>query len=100
MTRGDLVFDEAKDFVDVAEGVVWVEVSRAGKTERIDLAANDDWVDARIFSCVQEHLASTGSRRRFAVHSFDGQDCLIVCQTADTLKVLNRVTGLRFEEIT
>jgi hypothetical protein len=94
-TGGDLVFDQVTDYVDVEEQVAWVELTRAGKAERVDLSVDNDWTDPKIFAEMQRRLAATGSPRRFAEQSL-GQDCLIVCQTPENLKALNRVAGLRF----
>jgi hypothetical protein len=44
---------------------------------------------------MQRRLGATGSQRRFAEQSL-GQDCLIVCQTTEKLKALNRAAGLNF----
>lgn len=95
MTRGGLSFNEIEDYVDVEEGVAWVELKSAGRTERIELTVNNDWTDPKIFLEMQERLKATGSSRRFAMQSL-GQDCLIVCQTPENLKALHRATGLRF----
>ncbi len=99
MTRGDLTFDRVTDYVDVEERVAWVELTRAGGSERIDLTIDDDWTDPKIFLEMQQRLVATGSPRRFAMLGL-GQDCLIVCQTLENLKTLNRVTGLRFRVTT
>lgn len=99
MTNGDLSFDAVADYVDVDVGVAWVEVSSAGRRERIELTVDNDWTDPKIFSEMQERLKATGSVRRFAMHGL-GQDCLIVCQTQDNLTALNRATGLRFRVMT
>jgi len=95
MTAGDLVFDRVADFVDVEGAVAWVELTSADKVERINLVVNNDWTDGAIFSEMQRRLAATGSPRRFAEQSL-GQDCLIICQTPEKLKALNRATGLSF----
>ncbi|WP_436440810.1 hypothetical protein, partial [Enterococcus faecium] len=78
MTKGILSLNEIEDYVDVEEGVAWVEMKRAGRTERIELTVNNDWTDPKIFLEMQERLKTTGSSRRFAMQSL-GQDCLIVC---------------------
>jgi hypothetical protein len=99
MTKGDLAFDQVKDDVDADQRIAWVELTRAGESERIDLTFDDNWVDPGIFSDMQQRLAATGSPRRFAARGL-GQDCLIVCQTPQSLKALNRATGLRFRATT
>jgi hypothetical protein len=61
MTHGDFRCDRVDDYVDVDAGVAWVELTRAGETERVTLRVDNDWTDERIFSVLQEKLAATGS---------------------------------------
>ena len=37
LSRGALAFEAVNDFVDVAKGIAWVDLTRDGKTERIEL---------------------------------------------------------------
>jgi hypothetical protein len=95
LARGDLKFDEVKDYVVVEDKVAWVELLSGQQVERIDLEVNDDWVDSRIVSVMQQRIAATGSQRRYACQGL-GQDCLFVCQAPNALRKLNKTTGLRF----
>jgi len=97
LTGNDLKFDAVKDFVDVDRRIAWVEVSKDGHTQHIDLKVDDDWVDPEIFKRLRGWLAETGSKRRFAAQSL-GQDMLIICKQAEEIKAINRATGLSFRE--
>ena len=98
LTGGDLTFDDVRDFVDVEQQIAWVEVSAKGRTERVDLKVDNDWVDPKIFAKLAEWLESgLAPRRRFAMHGL-GQDLLLICKPPEDIKQINRATGLRFLE--
>jgi len=92
LSNGVLVFDEVRDFVDIAKGIARVELIRGGKTERIDLIVNDDWVDEAIFAALQSRLIATGTERRFAVKGLI-QDVLVACLTPQQMHDLRRATA-------
>lgn len=96
LADGDLKFESVRDYVDVEEKTAWVEVSRDGRSERVDLKVDDDWVDANIFAKLQGWLKQSGSKRCFASHGL-GQDVLLICKQRDQIEKINRATGLRFE---
>jgi hypothetical protein len=98
LARGDLKFETIRDYVDVENEVAWVEVTNDGRTRRIDLKVNNDWVDGTIFDKLQEWLGETGSGRRFAYHSL-GQDLLLICKYPEQIRAINGATGLRFRDI-
>jgi hypothetical protein len=96
LAGGDLKFDGVGDYVDVEEKTAWVEVSRDGRSERVDLKVDNDWVDANIFAKLQDWLEQSGSRRCFAAQGL-GQDLLLICKQPEQIKAINRATGLRFK---
>jgi hypothetical protein len=96
LTGGDLVFDAVKDFVDVEKGIAWIELTKGGKTGRINLTVDNDWADPDVFQVLANRLAATGSLRRYAFFAL-GQDMLIICKTPTQIQAINRLTGLRFE---
>jgi hypothetical protein len=91
LSRGALAFEAVNDFVDVANGIAWVDLTRDGKTERIELKVDNDWVDERIFSAMQSRLIASGSDRRIVIKVL-GQDCLIACMAPDDMLELCRAT--------
>jgi hypothetical protein len=96
LTSGDLKFERVTDYVDVANETAFIEVTAEGRTERVDLTVNDDWVDAKVFKYLTDRLAATGSKRQFAAHT-PGQDMLLICKTPNEIKAISRTTGLRFQ---
>jgi hypothetical protein len=96
LTGGDLKFEGVRDYVDVEEETAWVELSSNGRSERVDLKVNDDWVDAKILAKLQDRLDETGSGRRFATQGL-GQDVLLICKQPEQIRMINRATGLRFQ---
>jgi hypothetical protein len=98
LTGGDLKPEGLRDYVDVDKEVAWVGLSTAGRTERVDLKVDNDWVDPKIFAKLGEWLDETGSRRRFASQGL-GQDLLLICKQPEQIATINRATGLRFKDL-
>jgi hypothetical protein len=96
LTGGDLKFERVTDYVDVANETAFIEVTADGRTERVDLKVNDDWVDAKVFKYLTDRLAAAGSKRHFAAHT-PGQDMLLICKTPNEIEAISRTTGLRFQ---
>jgi hypothetical protein len=97
LTGGDLKFEGVRDYVDVEQEIAWVELSSNGRSERVDLKIDNDWVDPKIFAKLQDWLEETGSGRRFAVQGL-GQDILLICKQPEQIRMINRATGLRFKD--
>lgn len=95
LTKGDLTFDRIEDFVDVEEETAWIELTKSGQTEHLDLKVRNDWVDPAVFALLQRRLVETDAPKRFAVRGL-GQDAVVVCQTPEGLETLQQATGLRF----
>jgi hypothetical protein len=72
-------------------------LSSNGRSERVDLKIDNDWVDPKIFAKLQDWLEETGSGRRFAVQGL-GQDILLICKQSEQIRMINRATGLRFKD--
>jgi hypothetical protein len=98
LSRGDLAFDEVRDFVDVENGTAWIDFSKEGETERLVLTVDHDWVDELIFKAMGRGLAAFGSPKQFAAHVL-GQDVLIICKTPDEIRELNRALRLNFRSM-
>jgi hypothetical protein len=98
LTGGDLKFEGVRDYVDVEKEIAWVEVSTNGRSDRIDLKIDNDWVDPKIFAKLQDWLDQAGSGRRFAVQGL-GQDVLLICKQPEQIRMINRASGLRFDDL-
>jgi hypothetical protein len=96
LTSGDLKFERVTDYVDVANETAFIEVTAEGRTERVDLTVDNDWVDEKVFKYLTDRLAATGSKRQFAAH-IPGQDMLLICKTPNEIEAISRTTGLRFQ---
>lgn len=79
MARGSLPLSEIEDHVDIEEGRAWLRFSCGGAPVRIDLAVDDDWVDASIFGTFVGLLAKHDSGKLFIYSDLGGQDCIIGC---------------------
>ena len=95
LARGDITFREVRDFVDVEQKIAWVEFDGPEKTDRLELAIDNDWVDPAIFAYMERCLADSGSERRFGIRDL-GQDCLIACRTPAEFEALRRVSKVKF----
>jgi DNA-binding protein YbaB len=54
-----LKFEGVRDYVDVEQEIAWVELSSNGRSERVDLKIDNDWVDPKIFAKLQDWLEET-----------------------------------------
>ncbi|MEC9374524.1 MAG: hypothetical protein VYC34_11805 [Planctomycetota bacterium] len=94
LTRGALVFDNLRDYVDVEEQVAWIEAEIDGDTVRYEARVDDDWLDPDIFIWFDALLRSRPGARRYTYIDLGGQDCLLGCCTPAQLAPLRRATGL------
>ncbi len=97
LAQGDLPITTITDYVDIEEGVAWLEFEIDGQKIHWDAEVQDDWVDHTILSRFAELLASRGTGRRFTYLDLKGQDCIIGCSTATQMTALRQKTGLDFQ---
>jgi hypothetical protein len=95
ISSGELAIGVARDHVDIDSGEAWVEFGEGYDLERVSLRVRDDWADAALFQRLNARLEKLGSNRRLAQHEL-GQNVLFICKSADQIREINRVTGLRF----
>jgi len=100
LAAGDLPLEKIEDYVDLEEGVAWLQFVLDGKTTKWDAEVNDDWLDPTILSRFAELLAARNTAKHFTHLDLRGQDCLIGCATPDQLKDLKNRTGLNFQWLT
>ena len=54
ITRGELVFENIEDYVDIEEEKAWVSFTFYGQNYKWNLKIDDDWVDPDIFGKIVE----------------------------------------------
>ncbi len=100
LAGGDLPLETIEDYVDVDQGVAWLQFILDGATVRWDARVANDWIDPAVLSRFAGLLAGRNTKRRFTYLDLRGQDCLIGCATPEQLEALNKQTGLNFQWLT
>jgi hypothetical protein len=97
ISRGELKFDNLKDYVDLEEGKAWVSFSINGQDFRWDLVVDDDWVDPQLFSNVVELTRTLNTKGRFTYFDTGGQNFVVGFETPESRAAIVKATGLRVE---
>jgi hypothetical protein len=91
-----LPLENIEDYVDLEEGVAWLELTLDGKTYHWDAKVDDDWVDPAILSKLAELLVDRNQGVRFTYLDLGGQDCILGAATPEQLDCLRSKCGLGF----
>jgi hypothetical protein len=97
ITRGELKFENVKDYVDIDEGKAWVSFTFSGIDYKWNLEVDDDWVDTDLFSKVVELTEKVKSKGRYTYFDTGGQNAVIGFETEKSLKEIKSKTGLKIE---
>lgn len=95
ISRGELKFENLKDYVDVEKGKAWVSFSIKGAKYHWDLKVNDDWVDEQLFSKLASLTLSLKTKGRYTYFYTGGQDALIGYETPESKEAIVKATGLK-----
>jgi hypothetical protein len=94
ITKGDLVFENLEDHVNIDLGTAWVSFTCNGDTYRWELKVQDDWADADLFDKVQELAIKYNLRGRFTYFNTGGQDFVLGYHSPEELASIRESTGL------
>lgn len=97
ISRGEVRFDNLKDYVDVEEGKAWVSFSFAGKNYKWDLKVDDDWVDPTLFTRVAELTKIFKTKGRYTYFDTGGQNAILGFETLENRDAIIKATGLKIE---
>lgn len=98
ITRGKLSFENVRDYVDIEEGVAWLEFDHEGQAYRLDLLAENDWIDPQFFTLLSEITADRKDNYRFTQFNGDGgQEMIFGFESPESLNKIVAATGLEFE---
>lgn len=97
ITKGELSLQNIRDFVDVEAKTAWLSFTMGGKEYKWDMKVDDDWVDTELFTKFELLLKERSSPKNF-VYLALGQDMLITFCSAEQLKTLNKLSGLKFQQ--
>ena len=96
LAGGALPLEDIKDYVDLEEGVAWLEFTLDGETYHWDATVNDDWVDPAILSRLAGLLVERDQGVRFTYLDLGGQDCVLGAATPQQLECLQAKCGVGF----
>jgi hypothetical protein len=85
MAQGDLPITDIRDYVDIEEGVAWLEFELEGRSIHIDCRVKNDWVDPTLF---RRFIDLLGPSRIYLWYDLQGQDCIIACTTREEFAYL------------
>jgi len=97
ITRGELVFKNIKDYVDIEEKIAWISFNFEEQDYKWDMKIEDDWVDTDLFSKIVGLANKTKSKGRYTYFDTGGQNALIGFETSEGLKEIKNKTGLKIE---
>lgn len=97
LAGGDLPLQNIRDYVDVEQGIAWLEFELDGERIHWDMKMDNDWVDVTIFGRFVALMSKRKTKRRFTYFDLKGQDCLIGCCFPAQFTALRKKTGLDFE---
>lgn len=97
ITRGELVFKNVKDYIDIEEETAWVSFNFEEQDYKWDLKIEDDWVDIELFSKIVALTKKTKSKGRYTYFDTGGQNALFGFETQKGLKEIKNKTGLKIE---
>lgn len=97
ISRGELVFTEITDHVDIDKGEAWVDFTLGKDHVHWDLAVDNDWVDPKLFTHMAQLTAKHSTRGRFTYFDTGGQDVVIGYETEEGREKLRAMTSLAIE---
>ena len=97
ITRGEIRFENVKDYVDVEQGVAWVSFTLQGKQYKWNLKVEDDWADPELFTKVSQLPTTLKTKGRYTYFSTGGQDMVIGYETPESRDAIIKATGLKIE---
>ncbi|NIK93635.1 hypothetical protein GZ212_15855 [Mangrovimonas sp. CR14] len=95
ITRGELVFTDVKDYVDIEEEKAWVSFTFNGQNYKWDLKIDNDWVDPNVFLKISELTQEHKTKGKYTVFETGGQDIVIGFESPESLKEIKNKTGLK-----
>jgi hypothetical protein len=95
MTQGSLILQDIKDYVDLDKSEAWLSFTFNRRPIKMNLAVNDDWVDAAVFRKFVELLKEADPSKIYLYYDLGGQDCVFGCVKKTEYECL-RSQGVKF----
>lgn len=97
ISRGELKFENPKDFVDIENEKAWVSFSVGGKNYKWNLTVDNDWADTTLFTKVVELTRTLKTKGRYTYFNTGGQNAVIGYETPEARDAIIKATGLKIE---
>lgn len=97
ITRGEIKFENLKDYVDVEGEKAWVSFEIKGVEYKWNLKVDDDWADPNLFTKVVGLTNKLKTRGKFTYFDTGGQNAVIGYETPDKRAEIIKTTGLKIE---
>lgn len=97
ISRGEVKFENLKDYVDVEKEIAWVSFTFHGKNYKWDLKVDDDWADPMLFSKVADLVRTNNTKGRYTYFDTGGQDAVIGFEIPEGKAAIVKATGLKIE---
>lgn len=97
ISRGELKFENLKDYVDVEKENAWVSFSVRGKNYRWNLEIDNDYADPALFTKVVELTRTLNTKGRFTYFNTGGQNAVIGFESPESREAIIKATGLKIE---
>jgi hypothetical protein len=94
ITKGELIFENIEDYVDLEEEKAWVSFICRGDKYKWNLAVDDDWVDGSLFDRMQELATYYNTKGKFTYYNTGGQDFVLGFHTPEELEKIRDTTKL------
>lgn len=101
MTGSALSLTNVEDYVDLEEGVAWVQFDHAGRKVRWDFEVDDDWLDPKVLTDYAGLLARSNSPLRLfeEMSGVYGQVAFLAAFTPEHQKQFQRLTGIKMQRL-
>jgi len=97
IARGELKFEEVKDYVAIEEGRAWVSFKLNSDYYKWNLKVEDDWVDTDLFPKIVELTAKYNTKGRYTYFDTGGQNAVFGYEISDELEKIKTATRLKIE---
>ena len=97
ISRGEIKFENLKDYVDVEKEKAWVSFELKGVKYKWDLKVDADWVDENLLTKVVELTDKLKTKGKFTIFDTGGQNAVIGYETPEKREEIINATGLKIE---
>ncbi len=97
ISRGEIKFENLKDYVDVEEEKAWVSFTVNVVNYKWELKVDNDWTDENLFTKIVELTNKLKTKGKYTYFNTGGQDMVIGFETPEKREEIIKATGLKIE---